>query len=1061
MNQSIATLIKLKLFHGSQAHSSEGAEGESSGKKEKKHRTSDKGKYGRRSASSPINLNRTSQELHGLNSIGEEVRATTSHASIDEESDKEEVQKIKHFPTKRRSKLRTLKNKMSLSDLTFKSSSSSPQKTAHTIETRAAHEHIATSPTEITSHPSSASTLDYYGITSTSEEVRFVNRPASNVESMSSPQSPKLFSSPAKNSNLNCTSTSSSVRFSKANNKSAVAFPVDQLVKSETITPFHHARSGSFEVKSSKLRSPLNGRRRSRTVDASDYLQTGKQTPQAASGSSDFLSSISTHLRRSRSNSLASRSPPIMRSQNNSHIQFTSIAAVQGTTSPTPPRLSNGSIPFPAQQNSSQPPISRRSSSFANAFNSLVNLRSSSASSMKGTSIRTITPKFDVALKDLPTPPEPVIDETEKEYLTRLAPYGKFVAVVLCEKNDPFKLQTLKFFLTNYFDFDYDPLDISMRKLLMFLELPKESQQIDRLLTVFSAVYHETQEAVEEICPWTNENQIYFVSFSLLMLHTDYFNHNNRYKMTKSEFVGLVHEDIESDGVKIPKDILAYFFDNTVAKESPKFDFSSAHQSLSGSDLSIQEAKPSEKELSIYSPIDIIQTFGLNSYTDYIPSSGGFNGRVSSNSYSSYFPHIPASTSSSSASVLQDDLDVYSHIFEDTLSELDMSSEVDKFWDDDCISGTLTQGGNKYDKYFSILKEVKGGYLKIHENDLSRITPTSFETLNETDDEFRYLKIVQMGEIHELTVNKKFSIVGAVNKISWKKEYAILTSCGLLIFENMEWINPTLVRDDQTNTSNYIIEYNPSASMIPASPICCNGLFAVRKEDELNKSGAHKFKTLDEDNSPADTGTVGTSINSILYLHRSQKIYAWKCASIYERDNWIDSINLMAALDGCYYDPACFANSIVAQRKLALEEKAARLETTMKEKAIKLQEMRALLPFYRQAMPLSHKTRNELTGHIKQLAVKMNWLVYEVKRNEVYLIIIHQMEEHFETFVSQPSEGANLASGNISSPINESFIFNEELLPACLAEDSFVSSESALLDNNESLLKEYDDVLDR
>lgn len=1047
MNQSIATLIKLKLFHGGHPHNVDVVDEETGEKKERKH----KSKHGRRNVSSPVRMSRTSHELHRLNSIGEEVKATPSSG----DSSGEDIQENKPSHGKRQSKLRSLKNKITLSDLTFKSPSSSPQRPLPTVSARTTQVRSVTTPLELPSHPSSKSSLDYQR---NSQEVRTVNRPPSNAESVGSVPSVKVFSSQVKNGNLNSTSTASSVRFSKANSRSNVTFPVNQLSKSETTTSFCHARSGSVEVKSTKVRSTPIGRRRSRTVDASDYIQTGKQSPQAASGSNDLISSISTHLRRSRSNSLASRSP-IMRSQNSSHLQFSSITAAQGTALPTPPRLSAGSIPFPVPQNAGQPPISRRSSSIANAFSSLVNLRSSSASSMKGTSSKTITPKFDTTLRDLPTPPEPLQSESEKEFLVRLAPFGKFIAVILCEKNDPFKLQCMKSYLTNYFDFDYDPLDISMRKLLMFLELPKESQQIDRLLTIFAAVYYESQEAVEEICPWTNENQVYFASFSLLMLHTDYFNHHNRYKMTKSEFIELVHDDTESDGYKIPKPILAYYYDNTVAKESPKFDFSSAHQSLSTSDASVQDSTPSTQTLSVYSPIDIIQASESILYDDHIPVSTGFHGRVSSNSYSSYFPHIPTSTSSSSASVIQDDIDVYSHILEDSLAEIDMTPEVEKFWDDNCLLRTLTHDRNKYSKYFSILKEVKGGYIKVHKSDLSRIALTNFEILNETDDDYRYLKIVQMGEIYELTINKKFSIVGAVNKICWKKEYAILTSCGLLVFDNMDWINPTLVSDVQTNTSNYIIEYKPGASMIPASPINCNGLFAIRKEEEVTRSGCHQFQILDEDDNQPDLG--GTATDNILYLHGSQKVFAWKCANQYERENWIDSINLMAAFDNCFYDQGCLLNSIVAMRKVSMEERTIRLETAMKEKARKLRELQGLLPFYRQAMPLCSKTRSELRGHIKQLAVKMDWLVYEIKRNEVYLAIIQKVKEHFKRFLSQRSEDDKLVSRNITSPINESFIFNEELYPAYLAEDSFASKESLTLDNTKFFSKEYDQISDQ
>ena len=46
------------------------------------------------------------------------------------------------------------------------------------------------------------------------------------------------------------------------------------------------------------------------------------------------------------------------------------------------------------------------------------------------------------------------------------------------------------------FGFFGDPMDIALRKLLMEVELPKETQQIDRVLQSFADRYHECNPGI-------------------------------------------------------------------------------------------------------------------------------------------------------------------------------------------------------------------------------------------------------------------------------------------------------------------------------------------------------------------------------------------------------------------------------------------------------------------------------------------------------------------------------------------------------------------------------------
>lgn len=66
----------------------------------------------------------------------------------------------------------------------------------------------------------------------------------------------------------------------------------------------------------------------------------------------------------------------------------------------------------------------------------------------------------------------------------------------------------------------------------MEVELPRETQQIDRVLEAFAERYHECNPQI-----YPNSGSAYFIAFSLLILHTDVFNKANRHKMQKADYL--------------------------------------------------------------------------------------------------------------------------------------------------------------------------------------------------------------------------------------------------------------------------------------------------------------------------------------------------------------------------------------------------------------------------------------------------------------------------------------------------------------------------------------------
>ena len=148
--------------------------------------------------------------------------------------------------------------------------------------------------------------------------------------------------------------------------------------------------------------------------------------------------------------------------------------------------------------------------------------------------------------------PERQEGDTPAKYLIRLedAVSRGVVATLLSQSNDDFSKNVLRSYMRG-FKFFGDPLDMSIRKLLMEVELPKETQQIDRVLQSFANRYHECNPGV-----YDSPDEAYFIAFSILILHTDVFNKNNKNKMLKSDYTK------NARGQGVADEILECFYDN-------------------------------------------------------------------------------------------------------------------------------------------------------------------------------------------------------------------------------------------------------------------------------------------------------------------------------------------------------------------------------------------------------------------------------------------------------------------------------------------------------------------
>ena len=87
--------------------------------------------------------------------------------------------------------------------------------------------------------------------------------------------------------------------------------------------------------------------------------------------------------------------------------------------------------------------------------------------------------------------------DTPARYLARLEEVVNRSALVslLSKSDDEFTKNVLRSYMRRFRFFE-DPLDVAVRKMLMHVELPKETQQIDRTLQSFADRYHECNPGI-------------------------------------------------------------------------------------------------------------------------------------------------------------------------------------------------------------------------------------------------------------------------------------------------------------------------------------------------------------------------------------------------------------------------------------------------------------------------------------------------------------------------------------------------------------------------------------
>ncbi|KAM0716730.1 hypothetical protein Q7P37_008175 [Cladosporium fusiforme] len=148
--------------------------------------------------------------------------------------------------------------------------------------------------------------------------------------------------------------------------------------------------------------------------------------------------------------------------------------------------------------------------------------------------------------------PEREEGDTPGKYLERLeaAVNRSMIAGILSKSSDPFAQAVLRSY-TRRFPFFGEPIDMSLRKFLLEADLPKETQQVDRVIQAFADRYHECNPGI-----FRASDQAYIIAFSIMMLHTDAFNRNNKRKMQKHDYIK------NTSGQHVSEDVLGCIYDN-------------------------------------------------------------------------------------------------------------------------------------------------------------------------------------------------------------------------------------------------------------------------------------------------------------------------------------------------------------------------------------------------------------------------------------------------------------------------------------------------------------------
>lgn len=544
------------------------------------------------------------------------------------------------------------------------------------------------------------------------------------------------------------------------------------------------------------------------------------------------------------------------------------------------------------------------------------------------------------------SPPQATENDRPEEYVNRLIDEGfEFeVTSILSLSDSQFLKNCLNHYITDKFEFHGIPLDIALRMFLMSCELPKEAQQIDRVLDSFSARYYQCN-----IDLWDNSDQIYFLTFSLVMLHTDYYNVNNKKKMTKEEFVKNTRIDTdESISTSfLTKELLEYLYDNIVYTRFVK-----------GHDFSRQPPTQAVYSLpkKLFSSTSSTNLEGMNNFSR-TPSSSQLRSSSFSSTTSQIFSSAPVIDPYQI--ILSDQLDLLKLDLGEVNFENPFENSFDDFLKEELLNSVRDQ-----------LHQNKGVFIRYNKecNWLTSKTEIHFNNPDEVEYGKRVLlKVIKVAEIfrEETVTNSKFFTIGTTSRVVWKKYYGFLTTCGFFLFDTLNFLSITerekILKKDYGDEP-FVIDIYMDFLLRSCLKYSINGLFACPTKNDENET---------------------------FQIFSTNKREMFSASTYEEMSSWISSINYVAALDSCFIDASLENNHEVAPlRSISIEDKISKLEKNKAASTIRIEYFLKIIQHIQTLTPFSQRTREHLMNHYKSISIKIDWLWYEIERNLVYTNIL-------------------------------------------------------------------------
>ncbi|KAH3685606.1 hypothetical protein WICPIJ_003406 [Wickerhamomyces pijperi] len=646
------------------------------------------------------------------------------------------------------------------------------------------------------------------------------------------------------------------------------------------------------------------------------------------------------------------------------------------------------------------------------------------------------------------SPPRATDEDTVDSYLEKLKTEGfEFETTsILSEKNTQFFKDCLYKFLSTKFDFTNESLDISLRRTLVYCELPKEAQHIDRFVECFGRCYYTCNKEL-----WDTADQVYFLTFSFVMLHTDHFNLDNKRRMTKDEFVKNTRVDDPSSNLNntsIPREVLEYYYDNITYSKFSNFIQQAQSSSRPGSLYMLPKRMFSNSTSHLLEP-----TVTPSTVSATLANGTALNGQQQQQQQQQNTlqtqpqPHAPlprtmsiSSSTSQFFSLASPAVDPYQYFMNNNLDLLSLQFDDVNYGNpfQDKLTASFPEA--EFLKYYRVLKRAEGGtFIRLNKSINWINSKTEVKRVEMENEEFvntnNYLsnkvllKIIRVQELYREEVNSKFfTSLGSSTKTYWKPYYGILTTCGFFLFENLNFLT-FHERDLISNNESIVIEF-PDSALKACLKYSINGLFAVRFEDY--ESSAVRF---------------------YFNLFSTNKREVFSTLSPNDMNSWIISINLVASLDNCLLGFDEFQDhEIVPIRNILIEEKIQKLNKNSNASTNEIDDLLKTVKLLKTLTPFNPKTKDNLIQYFNSLNIRIDWLWYEIERNRVYSKILDKFQQVYR--VMETNLGYHEFMTRQLTAVSAHSLGDDD--SESILEDSFINEKGGSLVENG--LANFDDI---